>query len=90
MEITKGDIMLIYQTEINRAESLYLKSSKDKVMKELCTFAKNKWLDGVIINFGKINTSLTDFDLNLHVQIEYIEILDENYLKEKERLELGL
>lgn len=82
--------MLIYQTEINRAESLYLKSSKDKVMNELCTFAKNQWLEGVIIKFGKINTSLTDFDLNLHVQVEYIEILDENYLKEKERLEIGL
>jgi len=83
--------MYFYRINIDKCELLDGREVvRKKIQDEMYNFVQNKWLEGIIINVGKININEIDLDLKLYYQIEYTENLDENYLKEEERLQIGL
>jgi hypothetical protein len=63
---------------------------KDRINQEIYEFIDNKWLDGILIEIIKIDMQRIDLDTKFHYIIGYKEIIDENYLLEKQRLEIGL
>jgi hypothetical protein len=63
---------------------------KDRINQEIYDFINNKWIDGIIIEIIKIDMQRIDSDTKFHYIIGYKEIIDENYLLEKQRLEIGL
>lgn len=63
---------------------------RDTIEFYITNLIEQSLLDGILINIKKIEPIVKDYDNHIHYDIYYTEKIDENYLLEKERLEIGL
>ena len=85
--------MRLHKLDISKEElstQVYLDAAKDRINAELYNLIDDNWLNGLITKIEKINIKEMDTDMNLHYEIFYEVLEDENFKFLTERLGIGL